>query len=203
MEIKLSEILIECDKFLSGQQTDEDKLEITSLFNSIEVKPRISIITKKVIFALMDTSMNLEEDIEDARTLRLSIERNMVLHGLISYTDIKKDVFELKDVEYDSLLLSGFIDFIEAKCMKDYNEVTQMYLDTLNLSTLISTTKAIEDINVREMGNNIQKIQELQANITPGALESIAKIFEYNDPTLKKLKEEVIDTVQKEQLLKK
>ena len=203
MEIKLSEILIECDKFLSGQQTDEDKLEITSLFDSIEVKPRISIITKKVIFALMDTSMNLEEDIEDARALRLSIERNMILHGLMSYTDIKKDVFELKDVEYDSLLLSGFIDFIEAKCTKDYNEVKQMYLDTLNLSTLISTTKAIEDINVREMGANIQKIQELQQNITPEALESIAKIFEYNDPTLKKLKEEVVDTVQKEQLLKK
>lgn len=188
--MKLSELIQECEKFLNSKQTETDKNELLSVFSSINILEKLPLVTKMVTLSLMDATMTTltNYELEDSITFRIKMEEKAFYSLLLSYTDIERDITETSMEMYDIALLSGLIDYIEESCEKDYNSLKQMYLDTLNIGSLMKTTKAFENvaqINTEPLLNAMEQIKE---KMTAEELEAIKTIFEYNDPTLHKIK---------------
>ena len=188
--MKLSELLNECEKFLNSKQEEVDKNEILATFNFLKIKPRIPLAVKVVGLSLMETAMLTLSDFEreDSIMFRVRMEEKMFYSLLLSYTDVERDITDSTIEMYDIALLSGLIDFIEEKCQKDYNNLKQIYMDTLNIGNLIKTTKAFEGVAQLDAEPLLKAMEEVKGKMTDDELQAIKTIFEYNDPTLHKIK---------------
>ena len=203
--MKLTELLVECDKFLGSKQTEKDVLEFNSMIAGIKVKKYLPLVSKKMVLNLIKLGMSLANDhldtIEktDEVILRTELEKCFFLHCLLSYTDIERDLTYLEEKDYDAALLSGLIDIIEEKCSKDYNQLKSMYLDTENMTSLMRATTAFERLEQFDATELEQTLSRIQGKMTEKELEAVKTIMEYNDPTLRKIKV-VLDEKAKEEM---
>lgn len=192
--MKLTELLLECDKFLSSKKTEKDIMEFNSVVLGIKVQEKIPLINKKMILNLISLGMSLAKDhLEDNEkadsvALRVELEKCFFLHCLLSYTDIERDLTYLEEKDYDAVLLSGLIDKIEEKCSKDYHELRSMYLEAENMSSLIKATIAFENLQQFDVSELETILSRIQGKMTEKELEAVKTIMEYNDPTLRKIK---------------
>ena len=193
--MKLTELLQECDIFLKSKQTEEDINEFNSVIAGIKVQKRLPLMNKRVVLNLVDMGMTLaktyipETERDDTLVVRLELEKCLVLHGLLSYTNLEKDLTYLQETDYDKLLLSGLIDYVEEQCGKDYNELKTLYLDAQNISTLIQTTTTLESLTQFNPKEIEDFVIHMKNTITPEELETIKSIMEYNDPSIKQIKD--------------
>ena len=205
--MKLTELLAECDKFLSSKQTEEDLMELKSTVAGIKVKSKLPLMSKKMVLHLIGLGMSLANDHLDSVgradpvAIRIELEKCLFLHCLLSYTDIERDLTYLEEKDYDAVLLSGLIDLLEEQCSKDYQQLKAMYLDTENMATLIKAATAFENLQQLDVSELEETMSKIQGKMSEKELEAIKTIMEYNDPTLKKVKT-VLDEKAKEEALK-
>lgn len=170
------------------------------LDENIKVKSYLSIATKYAIISMFSDKVTEEiseylNKKEATGYIYMTYDINVVFELLFKYVDIivlsKNRTIE----NYDLVMQSGLYDYITSKCGKDYDDLVKKCDRASNIETM-GIIRELSNIFVNPPSiEDIEKIKDIINNdIDKEKLEILKAIEEYNNPTLKK----IVDNISKE-----
>lgn len=170
------------------------------LDENIKVKQYLSIANKYAIISMFSDKVNQEiNDYLDKNNatgyIYMTYDINMMFELLFKYIDMVVLSKNRTIENYDLVMQSGLYDYIISKCGKDYDDLVKKCDRASNIDTM-GIIREISNMFVNPPSvEDIEKIKDIINNdIDKEKLEVLKAIEEYNNPTLKK----IVDNISKE-----
>lgn len=187
----LHDKLVQFDTGLIKQREFDGWLE-----DNITVKKYFSIITKYALIEMLKDNLDGIElkDSEDIYYIYMTFDIQSMFTFLSRYISIDIPFDKRTSVNYDLMMRTGFVDYVMQTCGKDYNELVSKAREVIGLENM-NVIKAVAQIFSGLMDtSDLDKIQETVNNLDKDNLTLLKNIQEFNDPTTKKVVDELKKT---------
>lgn len=187
----LHDKLVQFDTGLIKQREFDGWLE-----DNITVKKYFSIVTKYALIEMLKDNLDGIElkDSEDIYYIYMTFDIQSMFTFLSRYISIDIPFDKRTSVNYDLMMRTGFVDYVMQTCGKDYNELVSKAREVIGLENM-NVIKAVTQIFSGLMDtSDLDKIQETVNNLDKENLTLLKNIQEFNDPTTKKVVDELKKT---------
>lgn len=184
----LHDKLVQFDTGLIKQREFDGWLE-----DNITVKKYFSIVTKYALIEMLKDSLDSLQlnDSEDIYYIYMTFDIQSMFTFLSRYISIDIPFDKRTTVNYDLMMRTGFVDYVMQTCGKDYNELVSKAREVIGLENM-NVVKAVAQIFSGLMNTaDLDKIQETVNSLDKENLKFIQNIQEFNDPTTKKVVDEL------------
>lgn len=184
----LHDKLVQFDTGLIKQREFDGWLE-----DNITVKKYFSIVTKYALIEMLKDNIDSLQlkDSEDIYYIYMTFDIQSMFTFLSRYISIDIPFDKRTTVNYDLMMRTGFVDYVMQICGKDYNELVSKAREVIGLENM-NVVKAVAQIFSGLMNtSDLDKIQETVNNLDKENLKFIQNIQEFNDPTTKKVVDEL------------
>ena len=174
------------------------------LEDNITVKKYFSIVTKYALIEMLKDNLDSLQlkDSEDIYYIYMTFDIQSMFTFLSRYISIDIPFDKRTTVNYDLMMRTGFVDYIMQTCGKDYNELVSKAREVIGLENM-NVIKAVAQIFSGLMDtSDLEKIKETVNNLDKENLKFIQNIQEFNDPTTKKVVNELKKSAAEEALSK-
>lgn len=195
----LHDKLVQFDTGLIKQREFDGWLE-----DNITVKKYFSIVTKYALIEMLKDNLDSLQlnDSEDIYYIYMTFDIQSMFTFLSRYISIDIPFDKRTTVNYDLMMRTGFVDYVMQTCGKDYNELVSKAREVIGLENM-NVIKAVAQIFSGLMDtSDLEKIQETVNNLDKENLKFIQNIQEFNDPTTKKVVNELKKSAAEEAISK-
>ena len=195
----LHDKLVQFDTGLIKQREFDGWLE-----DNITVKKYFSIVTKYALIEMLKDNLDSLQlnDSEDIYYIYMTFDIQSMFTFLSRYISIDIPFDKRTTVNYDLMMRTGFVDYVMQTCGKDYNELVSKACEVIGLENM-NVIKAVAQIFSGLMDtSDLEKIQETVNNLDKENLKFIQNIQEFNNPTTKKVVNELKKSAAEEALSK-
>lgn len=197
VKFSIKEVIDFCKKYTRKEMSETD---FEKFLKSINIFRRLSMYQKSMLvsLAIMDfDDLNINFGIESDTSAE--IEVIYVNRFITSYMDIKNEPFEIDAYDVEVMYSSGLIDYILDICERDFDIIKRMYENAIKLKYINILNSMLGDITNEQNEQNIKTISKVFED--KETINNVAKIVEFNDPSLKKVKEILYSAVEKGDLV--
>lgn len=197
VKFSIKEVIDFCKKYTRKEMSEKD---FEKFLKSINIFRRLSMYQKSMLvsLAIMDfDDLNINFGIESDTSAE--IEVIYVNRFITSYMDIKNEPFEIDAYDVEVMYSSGLIDYILDICERDFDIIKRMYENAIKLKYINILNSMLGDITNEQNEQNIKTISKVFED--KETINNVAKIVEFNDPSLKKVKEILYSAVEKGDLV--
>lgn len=195
----LHDKLVQFDTGLIKQREFDGWLE-----DNITVKKYFSIVTKYALIEMLKDNLDSLQlnDSEDIYYIYMTFDIQSMFTFLSRYISIDIPFDKRTTVNYDLMMRTGFVDYVMQTCGKDYNELVSKAREVIGLENM-NVVKAVAQIFSGLMNtSDLEKIQETVNNLDKENLKFIQNIQEFNNPTTKKVVNELKKSAAEEAISK-
>ena len=95
---------------------------------------------------------------------------------------------------YDAIYQSGMADYMLEFCHIDYDRLVRMMERTMSYGNLLELVDTMKNMDTREIQKLVVEVKKFKEDLDPETIKNLTTIMQYNDPLMRQIKEEVVDT---------
>lgn len=196
-QIKLAELVNVASRFVQGKTSVE---ELDELGNRMTIRNYIPILDKMRLVMAIIFKFNAE-DVEMHEIRVINMERELFFDVLLGgYALIDVNDPDLRTYQSYDLLYSLFANFILQYCKDDYNKITKMIEDSLNIYAMQDLDSLFNNVDYKALKETAKQHEELLKSFEKNKklVADLRKIYEAENPDGVKVLDAVSETIQRE-----
>lgn len=196
-QIKLAELVNVASRFVQGKTSVE---ELDELGNRMTIRNYIPILDKMRLIMAIIFKFNAE-DVEMHEIRVINMERELFFDVLLGgYALIDVNDPDLRTYQSYDLLYPLFANFILQYCKDDYNKITKMIEDSLNIYAMQDLDSLFNNVDYKALKETAKQHEELLKSFEKNKklVADLRKIYEAENPDGVKVLDAVSETIQRE-----
>ncbi len=196
-QIKLAELVNVASRFVQGKTSVE---ELDELGNRMTIRNYIPILDKMRLIMAIIFKFNAEE-VEMHEIRVINMERELFFDVLLGgYALIDVNDPDLRTYQSYDLLYPLFANFILQYCKDDYNKITKMIEDSLNIYAMQDLDSLFNNVDYKALKETAKQHDELLKSFEKNKklVADLRKIYELENPDGVKVLDAVSETIQRE-----
>ena len=196
-QIKLAELVNVASRFVQGKTSVE---ELDELGNRMTIRNYIPILDKMRLIMAIIFKFNAEE-VEMHEIRVINMERELFFDVLLGgYALIDVNDPDLRTYQSYDLLYPLFANFILQYCKDDYNKITKMIEDSLNIYAMQDLDSLFNNVDYKALKETAKQHEELLKSFEKNKklVADLRKIYEAENPDGVKVLDAVSETIQRE-----
>ena len=196
-QIKLAELVNIASRFVQGKTPVE---ELDELGNRMTIRNYIPILDKMRLIMAIIFKFNAE-DVEMHEIRVINMERELFFDVLLGgYALIDVNDPDLRTYQSYDLLYPLFANFILQYCKDDYNKITKMIEDSLNIYAMQDLDSLFNNVDYKALKETAKQHEELLKSFEKNKklVADLRKIYEAENPDGVKVLDAVSETIQRE-----
>lgn len=196
-QIKLAELVNVASRFVQGKTSVE---ELDELGNRMTIRNYIPILDKMRLIMAIIFKFNAE-DVEMHEIRVINMERELFFDVLLGgYALIDVNDPGLRTYQSYDLLYPLFANFILQYCKDDYNKITKMIEDSLNIYAMQDLDSLFNNVDYKALKETAKQHEELLKSFEKNKklVSDLRKIYELENPDGVKVLDAVSETIQRE-----
>lgn len=196
-QIKLAELVNVASRFVQGKTSVE---ELDELGNKMTIRNYIPILDKMRLIMAIIFKFNAE-DVEMHEIRVINMERELFFDVLLGgYALIDVNDPDLRTYQSYDLLYPLFANFILQYCKDDYNKITKMIEDSLNIYAMQDLDSLFNNVDYKALKETAKQHEELLKSFEKNKklVADLRKIYEAENPNGVKVLDAVSETIQRE-----
>lgn len=196
-QIKLAELVNVSSRFVQGKTSVE---ELDELGNRMTIRNYIPILDKMRLIMAIIFKFNAE-DVEMHEIRVINMERELFFDVLLGgYALIDVNDPDLRTYQSYDLLYPLFANFILQYCKDDYNKITKMIEDSLNIYAMQDLDSLFNNVDYKALKETAKQHDELLKSFEKNKklVADLRKIYELENPDGVKVLDAVSETIQRE-----
>ena len=196
-QIKLAELVNVASRFVQGKTSVE---ELDELGNRMTIRNYIPILDKMRLIMVIIFKFNAEE-VEMHEIRVINMERELFFDVLLGgYALIDVNDPDLRTYQSYDLLYPLFANFILQYCKDDYNKITKMIEDSLNIYAMQDLDSLFNNVDYKALKETAKQHEELLKSFEKNKklVADLRKIYEAENPDGVKVLDAVSETIQRE-----
>ena len=196
-QIKLAELVNIASRFVQGKTPVE---ELDELGNRMTIRNYIPILDKMRLIMAIIFKFNAE-DVEMHEIRVINMERELFFDVLLGgYALIDANDPDLRTYQSYDLLYPLFANFILQYCKDDYNKITKMIEDSLNIYAMQDLDSLFNNVDYKALKETAKQHEELLKSFEKNKklVADLRKIYEAENPDGVKVLDAVSETIQRE-----
>ena len=196
-QIKLAELVNVASRFVQGKTSTD---ELDELGNRMTIRNYIPILDKMRLIMAIIFKFNAE-DVEMHEIRVINMERELFFDVLLGgYALIDVNDPDLRTYQSYDLLYPLFANFILQYCKDDYNKITKMIEDSLNIYAMQDLDSLFNNVDYKALKETAKQHEELLKSFEKNKklVADLRKIYELENPDGVKVLDAVSDTIQRE-----
>lgn len=192
-KIQFEEVLRVCSDFVYNP-SKENTSKLDDLKRKLVIRAYLPAEEKMVTLYKVVTDADKSMDLASS-AFTMGLELALCFDGLLAYTNIDTNIIkEAKIYEtYDLLYQTGLADYILQYCEKDYNRLVRLMERTVSYENLLELMDSVGKVQPETIKEAMEEFKKFREGATPEMLHDMADILRFNDPTLYRLKDRVVD----------
>lgn len=196
-QIKLAELVNVASRFVQGKAKIE---ELDEIGNKMTIRNYIPILDKMRLISALIFKFNAE-DVEMHEIRVINMERELffeVLLGGYALIDVKDP--DLRTYQSYDLLYPLFANYILQYCKDDYNKITKMIEDSLNVYAMQDLDSLFNNVDYRSLRETARQHEELLKKFEKNKklVADLRKIYEIEKPDSVAVLDAVSKSIQQE-----
>lgn len=201
-KLKFSDYLLMCTSY-NEEPTDENYKKIQKFLSALQIREFLPLKEKELVCGKVFSFLN---DSFNAIGVARYLEMHKVLQGLFSYcvnmeNDIG-DVYSVVHSVYDSVFVYGLYDTIYTQCTKDYDRLSRMIdntLNVMNIEKIIETANLFDQAGYDEWSKQMEEIKNtLDSETVKQLIQMTSQANGSSDELMESLTELALQTANKE-----
>lgn len=196
-QIKLAELVNVASRFVQGKTSTD---ELDELGNRMTIRNYIPILDKMRLIMAIIFKFNAE-DVEMHEIRVINMERELFFDVLLGgYALIDVNDPDLRTYQSYDLLYPLFANFILQYCKDDYNKITKMIEDSLNIYAMQDLDSLFNNVDYKALKESAKQHEELLKSFEKNKklVGDLRKIYELENPDGVKVLDAVSETIQRE-----
>ena len=196
-QIKLAELVNVASRFVQGKTSVE---ELDELGNRMTIRNYIPILDKMRLIMAIIFKFNAE-DVEMHEIRVINMERELFFDVLLGgYALIDVNDPDLRTYQSYDLLYPLFANFILQYCKDDYNKITKMIEDSLNIYAMQDLDSLFNNVDYKALKETAKQHEELLKSFEKNKklVADLRKIYEAENQDVVKVLDVVSETIQRE-----
>ena len=196
-QIKLAELVNVASRFVQGKSSME---ELDELGNRMTIRNYIPILDKMRLIMAIIFKFNAE-DVEMHEIRVVNMERELFFDVLLGgYALIDVNDPDLRTYQSYDLLYPLFANFILQYCKDDYNKITKMIEDSLNIYAMQNLDSLFNNVDYKALKETAKQHDELLKSFEKNKklVADLRKIYELENSDGVKVLDAVSETIQRE-----
>lgn len=196
-QIKLAELVNVASRFVQGKTSVE---ELDELGNRMTIRNYIPILDKMRLIMAIIFKFNAE-DVEMHEIRVINMERELFFDVLLGgYALIDVNDPDLRTYQSYDLLYPLFANFILQYCKDDYNKITNMIEDSLNIYAMQDLDSLFNNVDYKALKESAKQHEELLKKLEQDKemVANLRRIMDATDPNTKKVLDNISEIANEE-----